>query len=277
MSNKYKFKKKFLIVLASILALSFLFPLIWMFMTSFKNLSESLASSQLFPKDWTLENYRSILSSTSEAPIIRWLLNTGLVTIIGTALVVFVDVIAAYSLARLDLPGKKIFLFLVVGALTVPGIVTLFPAFFLFKEAGLLNTFIPLILPYSAGTMGVFLIYNFLRGFPKELEEAAIIDGASLWQVLMHVIFPSIKPVVATLSVVTFLAIYNDFLWPSLVTNSDEMKTVTVGIASLIQGSNFVNPAKMMASTVIATVPALGIFLYANKYFVQSVTNTGIK
>jgi len=123
----------------------------------------------------------------------------------------------------------------------------------------------------------VFLIYNFLRSFPQELEEAAYLDGATQWQVLTKVIFPSIKPVVTTLGVVTFLAIYNDFLWPSLVTNSDEMKTLTLGVATLVQGSNFVNPAAMMASTVVATVPALLIFLWANKYFVKGVTNSGIK
>lgn len=274
-----KSKKKDITVtlVSTVIALIFLLPIVWMIFTSLKGLGESLSSSSLVPKSWTLENYTSIFGSDSDAPILIWLFNTGIVTVAGTALVVFVDVLAAYTLARLNLPGKKIFLSIVVGALTIPGIVTLFPAFFLFREAGYLNTFAPLILPYSAGTMGVFLIYNFLRDFPRDLEEAAIIDGANLWHILRHVIMPTIKPVVATLTVITFLAIYNDFLWPSLVTSSDDMKTVTVGLANLIQGSNFVNPGKMMASTVVATVPALIIFIFANKYFVRSVTNTGIK
>lgn len=102
-------------------------------------------------------------------------------------------------------------------------------------------------------------------------------DGASRVQVLFHVVFLSIKPPVATLTVMTFLAIYNDFLWPSLVTNDIKMKTVTVGVANLVQGSNFVNPGRMMAATVIATLPALVIFLYTNKFFVQSTTKSGIK
>lgn len=121
------------------------------------------------------------------------------------------------------------------------------------------------------------MIYNFLKDFPVELEEAAILDGASRWHILRFVIFPSIKGPVTTLSVMTFLAIYNDFLWPSLVTSSQEMKTVTVGVASLVQGQNFVNPGRMMAATVIATLPALVIFLYANKYFVQNDKSAGIK
>lgn len=274
-----KSKKKDITVtlISTGVALIFLLPIVWMIFTSFKELGESLSTSSLIPKSWTIENYTSIFGADSDAPILTWLMNTAIVTAAGTALVVFVDVLAAYTLARLNLPGKKIFLSIVVGALTIPGIVTLFPAFFLFREAGYLDTFAPLILPYSAGTMGVFLIYNFLRDFPRDLEEAAIIDGASLWHILRHVIMPTIKPVVATLTVITFLAIYNDFLWPSLVTSSEDMKTATVGLANLIQGSNFVNPGKMMASTVVATVPALVIFIFANKYFVRSVTNTGIK
>ncbi|MGG3467577.1 carbohydrate ABC transporter permease [Neobacillus pocheonensis] len=266
-----------LLILATFIAILFLLPLIWMVFTSFKTLSESMASSSILPSQWTLENYTSIFSSVSDAPIFRWLFNTAFITVIGTIIVVIVDILAAYALARLSVPGKKVILGMIFLALAVPGIVTLFPAFYMFKSVNLLDTFIPLILPYTASTMGVFLIYNFLTSFPKDLEEAAYIDGASQPQILWHVIFPAIKPVAMTLGVITFLSIYNDFLWPSLVTNSNEMKTITLGIATLIQGSNFVNPAKMMASTVIATIPAVIVFILANKYIVKSVTNTGIK
>ncbi|PPA69622.1 carbohydrate ABC transporter permease [Jeotgalibacillus proteolyticus] len=272
-----KIKTIILVAVASILAVMFIMPLVWMIFTSFKTLGESMSSSALLPKNWTLINYINIFNGTSDAKMILWSLNTALVTALGTTLVIFVDVLAAYALARLNVAGKKLFLGIVVIALTIPGIVTLFPAFYLFRNFGLIDTYAPLILPYSAGTLGVFLIYNFLRSFPRELEEAAYIDGASQWQVLFKVIFPTIRPVVTTLGVITFLAIYNDYLWPSLVINSNEMKTLTLGVATLIQGSNFVNPGAMMASTVIATVPALLIFIWANKYFVKGVTNSGIK
>ncbi|MGG5737285.1 carbohydrate ABC transporter permease [Bacillus cereus group sp. IBL03679] len=272
-----KMKTTILVIVATILAALFILPLVWMVFTSFKTLGESISSSTLLPKVWTFENYSNLFNSSSDVKILLWTLNTALVTAVGTFLVIVVDILAAYALARLNVPGKKIILGIVIIALTIPGIVTLFPAFYLFKNFNLVDTYIPLILPYSAGTMGVFLIYNFLRSFPKELEEAAYLDGASQWDVLIKVIFPSIKPVVTTLAVITFLSIYNDYLWPSLVTNSNEMKTLTLGIATLIQGSNFVNPAAMMASTVVATLPALIIFLWANKYFVKGVTNSGIK
>ncbi|MCZ2258581.1 carbohydrate ABC transporter permease [Sporosarcina sp. G11-34] len=275
--NRRQIKNLFVISLAIFIAILFLLPLIWMIFTSFKTLSESMSSAAILPKVWTLQNYIEIFSSTSDAPIIRWIFNTAVITAIGTILVVVIDVLAAYTLARLDVPGKKVIIGMIIGALTIPGIVTLFPAFYIFKSMNLLDTFIPLIFPYTASTMGVFLIYNFLLSFPKDLEEAAYMDGASQLQILRHVIFPAIKPVTTTLGIITFMAIYNDYLWPSLVVNSNEMKTITLGIATLIQGSNFVNPAKMMASTVVATLPAIVVFLMANKYFVRSVTNSGIK
>lgn len=270
-------KNLIVISLAIVIAIMFLLPLVWMVFTSFKTLSESMSSSAILPKVWTLQNYIEIFSTGTDAPIILWIINTAIITTVGTILVVVFDILAAYSLARLNVPGKKIIIGMIVGALTIPGIVTLFPAFYIFKSLNLLDTFFPLILPYTASTMGVFLIYNFLLSFPKDLEEAAYIDGASQWDILRHVIFPAIKPVATTLGIITFMAIYNDYLWPSLVINTNEMKTITLGIATLIQGSNFVNPAKMMASTVVATIPAIVVFLMANKYFVRSVTNSGIK
>ncbi|PZE20053.1 carbohydrate ABC transporter permease [Paenibacillus xerothermodurans] len=265
------------IVAATVLGLVFLVPILWMIFTSFKTLGEAMASSSLIPYTWTLENYVQLFSDTGDAPIDRWIINTALVTVAGTLFVVFVDVLAAYSLARLDFPGKKLVLIMIVGALTIPGIVTLFPSFYIFKMLNLTDTYVPLIFPYSAGTLGVFLIYNFLLSFPKELEEAAHLDGANQWRILVSVIFPTVRPAILTLTVITFLNIYNDYLWPLLVVNSPEMKTVTTGLASLIQGANFVNPAKMMASTLIATLPALIIFLFTNRFFVKGVTGSGIK
>lgn len=266
-----------LIFIALVFAVLFLLPIIWMVLTSFKTLSESMSSARLIPKIWTLENYKSIFSTTSGEPIIKWLINTAIVTFVGTFLVIIIDILAAYALARLNVPKKAVIMSIIVFAMGIPGIVTLFPAYYLFKSAKLLNTFAPLILPYTANVTGVYMIYNFLIDFPKELEEAAIIDGASLFDILKEIIFPAIKPVVMTLGVITFLGIYNDYLWPSLVVSKDEIKTITVGLAGLIQGANFVNPARMMASTVIGIVPAVLIFLYVNKYIVKGVTNTGIK
>ena len=153
----------------------------------------------------------------------------------------------------------------------------MFPAFYIAKNLNLVDSFITLIFPYGANVLGVYMIHNFLRNFPKELEEAAFVDGANLMTILVKVVVPVIRPVLITLAFITFLNIYNDFLWPSLVISTNEMKTVTVGISSLVLGSNFTNPGMMMAATLVAVVPALVLFVFLNRYIVQGVTNTGIK
>lgn len=275
--NQKNLSKTALLLLASVFAFLFLIPLLFLFFTSFKGLSESIGSSNLLPSVWTIENYVSVISDSANSPIFRWMGNTAMITVIATALVIVIDCLAAYSLARLNLPGKKIIIKIIILIMSIPGIVTLFPAFYLFKQAGFINTYIPLILPYTANVTGVFLIYNFLMDFPVSLEEAACVDGASTIRTFMSIVMPSLKPIILTLGLITFLAVYNDYLWPSLVVTSGEMKTLTTGIASLVLGSNFVNPGLMMAATLLAVLPALVLFLLLNKHLVRSNLNAGIK
>lgn len=275
--NKKNLSKAALLLVASAFAFLFLIPLLFLFFTSFKGLSESIGSSNLLPAVWTLENYISVISDSANSPIFRWMSNTALITVIATCLVIVIDCLAAYSLARLNLPGKKLIIKIIVLIMSIPGIVTLFPAFYLFKLAGFINTYIPMILPYTANVTGVFLIYNFLMDFPVSLEEAACVDGASTIRTFTSIVMPSLRPIILTLGLITFLAVYNDYLWPSLVVTSNEMKTLTTGIASLVLGSNFVNPGLMMAATLLAVLPALVLFLMLNKHLVRSNLNAGIK
>ena len=275
--SKKKLSRPVLILVASALAFLFLIPMLFLFFTSFKGLSESIGSSKLLPSVWTMENYVSVISDSANSPIFSWMGNTAFVTVAATALVILVDCLGAYALARLNMPGKRALVNMLIWIMSIPGIVTLFPSFYLFKQAGLINTYIPLILPYSANATGVFLIYNFLMDFPVTLEEAAYVDGASTMRVFSSIVLPSLKPIILTLGLITFLAVYNDYLWPSLVVTSNEMKTLTTGIASLVLGSNFVNPGLMMAATLLAVLPALLLFLLLNKHLVRSNLNAGIK
>lgn len=277
MAGKVRLKKIILVFAATIIAYLFLVPLLFMLFTSFKTLSESIASSELLPQLWTIENYLSILSDTVNSPILRWFVNTVIVTVTGTVATVAVDCFAAYALSRLNLLGKKKILVMIVWVMSIPGIVTLFPSFYLFRQISLIDTYVPLILPYMANVTGVYLIYNFLVDFPISLEEAAKVDGAGVFRTFTVIVLPCIRPIILTLAFVTFLGIYNDYLWPSLVVTSNEMKTLTVGIASLVLGANFVNPGLMMAATVFAVVPALILFMFLNKYIVRGETNVGIK
>ena len=271
------FSKIFLILFACIVAYLFLLPLMFMVFTSFKGVAEAMTSTTLLPKQWTLENYKELFANTATAPIMRWLFNTAVVTVAGTALRIVTSVLAAYALARLPVPGKKFILVALIWAMAIPEIVTFFPLFYIFKQVGGLNTFWPLILPSGSGVMCIYLIYNFLLSFPKELEEAGYVEGANVFQVLWHIVLPSVKTIVITQAFITFLGLYNSYLWPSLVINRNETRTITLGIAALVLGENYTNPGLMMASTLVSVLPVMLIFMFANKYIVKGFTQSGIK
>jgi len=272
-----RISKVILVIVACIIAYMFLLPFMFMTFTSFKELSEAAASTTLLPKSWTFDNYIELFQNTSSAPIVKWLGNTAIVTISGTLLRIVTSVLAAYALARLNVPGKKFFVMALIWAMSIPEIVTFFPLFYIFKELELLNGFLPLILPSGSGVMCIYLIYNFLMDFPKELEEAGVVEGANVFQVLWYIVLPSVKPIVITQAFITFLGLYNSYLWPSLVVNRNENRTVTLGIAALVLGENYTNPGLMMASTVVSVLPVLLVFIFANKYIVKGFTQSGIK
>jgi len=270
--------KVFLVVLAAIVGLIFIVPIIWMLLTSFKSDQEAFtAGLKWFPQVFTPENYQYAFSDNRETPVLQWMGNSLFVGITGTLLVLVADTLAAYGLARLDVPFKKFFISLFIGSLMIPWVITFLPLYMEFSTFGLLNTYAVLILPYSANAFGVFLLYQYFKGFPKELEEAAFLDGANKWQVFTKVVLPSARPVIWTLAIFTFMGIYNDFLWPLVTTSSPEMRTITTGIAVMQQGSFVSSPAKLMALTSIATVPAVLLFIIGQRSFIKGVNQTGIK
>ena len=274
---KKNISKILLLMMACIIAYLFLLPLLFMVFTSFKGVAESVTSTTLLPKEWTFENYIELFHNSDTSPVIQWLINTAIITICGTALRITTSVLAAYALARLNVPGKKIILIGLIWAMAIPEIVTYFPLFYIFKQIGGLNTYWALILPSGSGVMCIYLIYNFLIDFPKELEEAGLVEGANIFQILWHIVLPSVKPVVITQAFITFLGLYNSYLWPSLVINKNETRTITLGIAALVLGENYTNPGMMMASTVVSVIPVMIIFIFANKYIVKGFTHSGIK
>lgn len=274
---KKNISKILLLMMACIIAYLFLLPLLFMVFTSFKGVAESVTSTTLLPKEWTFENYIELFHNTDTSPVIQWLINTAIITICGTALRITTSVLAAYALARLNVPGKKIILIGLIWAMAIPEIVTYFPLFYIFKQIGGLNTYWALILPSGSGVMCIYLIYYFLIDFPKELEEAGLVEGANIFQILWHIVLPSVKPVVITQAFITFLGLYNSYLWPSLVINKNETRTITLGIAALVLGENYTNPGMMMASTVVSVIPVMIIFIFANKYIVKGFTHSGIK
>ncbi|PFP31473.1 ABC transporter permease [Bacillus sp. AFS073361] len=249
-----------------------------MLATSFKTDQEAFtAGLKWIPKVFTLENYQYSLAGNSDTPVLQWMGNSLFVGIIGTLIVLVVDTLAAYGLARLDVPFKKLLISIFIGSMTIPWVITFLPLYMEFNKFGLLDTYAVLILPYSSNAFGVFLLYQYFRSFPKELEEAAFLDGANKWQVFVKIVLPSARPVIWTLAIFTFMGIYNDFLWPLVTTNSPEMRTITTGIAIMQQGSFVSSPGRLMALTSIATIPAVLLFIIGQRSFIKGVNQSGIK
>ncbi|MFB5196576.1 carbohydrate ABC transporter permease [Neobacillus sp. KR4-4] len=270
--------KVFIVILAIIVGLIFIVPILWMLATSFKTDQEAFtAGLKWIPKVFTLENYQYSLAGNSDTPVLQWMSNSLFVGIIGTLIVLVVDTLAAYGLARLDVPFKKLLISIFIGSMTIPWVITFLPLYMEFNKFGLLDTYAVLILPYSSNAFGVFLLYQYFRSFPKELEEAAFLDGANKWQVFVKIVLPSARPVIWTLAIFTFMGIYNDFLWPLVTTNSPEMRTITTGIAIMQQGSFVSSPGRLMALTSIATIPAVLLFIIGQRSFIKGVNQSGIK
>ncbi|WP_340022576.1 carbohydrate ABC transporter permease [Paenibacillus sp. FSL K6-1096] len=275
-----KAKRTGLLLLAILIALFVLLPLVWMLSTAFKNDFEALSGRMNFlPKKPTLDNFVQGLSGElMNTPILRWIVNSLSVGIAGTAIVLLIDSMAAFALARLpDLPLRRTLLAMFIASLMIPGVLTFLPMYIEFNTLGLINTYQALILPATAGAFGVFLLYQFFVSFPKEIEEAARIDGVNKWNLYRRILLPSAVSIMTTLGIFTFMGIYNDFVWPLYATTSPEMRTITAGIAMMATGSYTQSYGKLMAMTTIAALPVLILFIAGQKSFVRAITSSGVK
>lgn len=275
-----RIKTLLLVLLASGIAVVFLLPLVWMISTSFKNDFEALSGKMNFiPLKPTFDNYiKGFSGELMNVPILQWITNSLMVGIVGTAIVLLIASMAAFALARLkDLPLRKTLLSMFIASLMIPGVLTFLPMYMEFNALGLINTYAALILPYTAGAFGVFLLYQFFISFPKDIEEAARIDGANKWKLYTHIMLPSSVSIMVTLLIFTFMGIYNDFVWPLYATTSPEMRTITAGIAMMAQGSYTQSYGKLMAMTAAAAIPVVVIFILGQRSFVKAITQSAIK
>ncbi|WP_261304934.1 carbohydrate ABC transporter permease [Paenibacillus andongensis] len=271
--------KIFYVLLASLLAVIFVLPMLWMFSNSFKTDIEVMSPVfHLLPLEFTWDNFHTIfVGGDVDVPIFRWIFNSFFVGFAATILVILLDTLAAYALTKLDIPFKKTLFALFVGSLMVPGIISFLPQYLNFSNFNLINTYYVLILPYSGGALGVFLLIQFFQSFPNEIIEAARIDGANKWHVFWSVMLPSSVSIVTTLAIFTFMAVFNDYVWPFFTVTDLEMRTLTAGIAVMATGSFVQSYGKLMALATLSTVPTLIIFLIGQKQFIQSITATGVK
>lgn len=259
-----------------VVSVLFLAPVVLIYLTSFKPDSEIIQFQGLIPHHPTLQNFRHILGAPEEIPIFRWLFNSFFISTCATVLVLAVTSLAAYALARLHLPGGKLLFGVIIATLMVPGQILLVPNYLILTALGWVDTPLALIVPAGAGAFGVFLLHQFFKAVPKELEEAAELDGCSRFQTFWHIMLPQAKPALATLGLLTFVGSWNDFLGPLVFLDSTNQFTLPVGVA-LFQGSYTIEYGLTLAACVVCTTPILIIFFLFQEHIVQAVSMGGMK
>lgn len=265
-------------VLLTMATLLFIAPLLWMVSTSLKQSSDiisGLGSLRWLPHPATLANYAYILSRAEEFPVWRWTANSFLVSFGVTALVLVVDTLAAYGYARLHWRGRDTVFGVLVATMLVPGQALLIPTYLIVRSLGWFDTYLALIVPAGASAFGVFLLRQFFVDLPRELEEAAVLDGCSPLGVLWHVILPLAKPALAALGILTFMGAWNAFEGPLLFTDSLEMRTLPIGI-SVLQGRYNTEYGPMMAAATLAALPAAAAFLLFQRQIIKGISLTGV-
>lgn len=263
-----------------LLALSVLWiiPVVWAFFTSFKSKNEIISSGfSLIPNKFTLANYIELLGSNEQTPVLTWFVNSLIISVGQTLLVLIVVSLAAYGYTRVNFKGRDVLFLFLLSTMMFPSVLSLIPNYKIVDTLGLLNSPLAVILPGAAGVYYVFLVHQFAKAIPDELDEAARIDGANHLQVYWHVIMPLLKPALTVVALFTFTAAWNDFLWPSIVLTDVESMAITPGL-QLLQGQYETYPGISTAGALVALLPMLGIFIFAQKYFMEALHMTsGIK
>lgn len=266
-----------LYLLMTLAAILFLMPVAWMLVMSI------LPEHEIFqpilhwiPQEPTLQNFQELFKRAEEAPVLRWFFNSVLVAGTGTVCYLLLTSMAAYAFSRLQFPGRNVLFFIVIATLIIPGQVTIIPVFLLLQKLHWFNTYYALVVPGLAGAFGVFLLRQFFLTIPKELEEAALIDGCGRAGIYWRVILPLGKPALATLAIFSFLGGWNDFMLPLIATNEIEMRTLPVGL-TIFLGRYSMQYGLVMATAVIATLPVLVMFLLFQRHIIRGVVLTGLK
>lgn len=266
----------FLIVVSAI----WLIPLIFGFSTSFRSQTEIVSSGfRLLPVNWVVENYLAIFSDTSTAPIVKWIGNSLFIAITHTLLVVIVISITAYGYSRMKFKGRDVLFFTLLAISFFPNVVNLIPSYKIIDVLGWVNTPWAMIVPGLAAMGNIFLVRQFMKNIPRELDESARVDGASDFQIYSRIILPSIKPILIVCALFSFIGSWNDFLWPVIVYTDVDKMPVTAGLLLLqdIYG-NYRMMGQLVGSALLAIIPTLLLFVFAQKYFVHSLNlNEGIK
>ena len=248
-------------------------PFLWMFTTSLQTRAETYTNTSIFPTSWHWENYARAWDA---APFGRYYMNSIIMAVGIVAGHLVFDALAAYPFARLEFPFRRTLFVVLLAALMVPTFVTVIPAYTIVANLGWVDTYSALIVPRLADVFGIILLRQFFASIPTELEEAARIDGCSRAGTFFRIIVPLSTPAFATLAIFSFLFAWNDFLWPLLVTNTDDYRTIQIGLSSFV-GRYGTSWNYLMAGTLTATIPSIVVFLIFQRALVRGIATTGLK
>jgi multiple sugar transport system permease protein len=261
-------------LILAFVAAAILLPFVWTLLTSLKVETDIVRyPPQLFPRSFTFEHYRDIWH---RIPFARLFVNTLIFAGGVTILSLIFDSMTAYALARLDFPGRNALFLLVLVTMMLPFQVTLIPLFSLLSDLNWINTHQGLIVPRATNAFGIFFLRQFFLSIPRDLEDAARIDGASEWRIYRQIILPLAVPALLTLGLFHFMYNWNDLLWPLIVTTETSMQTLPAGLA-LFMGEHVVEYGLLMAGSILALLPMIVMFLLIQRKFVEGIATTGFK
>jgi len=271
-----KLQRIVLSIILWIIAVIWYIPIFWMLSTSLKSSQVAITENppRWIPQEPTLENYKIVFSPANGISVMRGIINSFFVAIISTFLGLVIATPAAYALSRLRFRGRNAIFWSYVAILAFPGVLFLVPQYFIIHSLGLMDNYLALILPGLGSTFGVFLLRQYMLGIPRELEDAAWIDGCSRLRFLITVVLPYVKPDLTTLALMSFLGSWNSFLWPLLVLNSPEKLTLPIALVrfSAGWGDPFRGIGPLMAGAFVSVAPTLIIFVVFHKYLMQGIS-----
>ena len=259
-----------------LIAISMLYPFFAMVNLSFVNNNEIFSEAgKLIHTNLTFANYKNVFSAI---PLSTYFLNSLIVAVTATFGQVIFASLAGYAFARMHFKYRDSLFLLILITMLVPPQVNIIPLFFLMRELHWINTYQALIFPALFGGFGVFLMRQYFLGFPKDLEESAKVDGCNIFQTFFKIAMPLALPTIATLAIFTFVSTWNSFMWPLIVTNTESMRTLPVGLA-IYKGSfrELTQWGELLACSVICAIPVIGVFLAGKKYFISDILQGGVK
>lgn len=256
-------------------AISFLFPFMWMVSTSLKTDQDVFTwPPRLVPQPVRFQNY---VDAWNSAPYARFFFNSAFIALVVTLANLFFSSLAGYAFAKYQFPGKHWIFVALLCTMMIPFQVTMIPVFVILSKLHWVDTYWGLIIPFTAGAFGIFLMRQFLSTIPDDLIDAARIDGCSEFRTFLTIVLPLSKPALSALGIFVFMASWNGFIWPFIIVKSTEMKTLPLAVADLAEGLYVMSWPLMMAGACFVVLPAIVVFLLFQKNFVEGITLTGIK